>query len=191
MAAEPGDLLTSAGGAVLAQLGERLRARRRELGRTLASVSAEAEVSVSYLSELEAGNNTPSLPLLARLAHALGLPLNELLRQTSSSPIATGMLDTERPGVARTSAAELRLAVVSLVAEPGQAGAAPLSLAGSDLFVHVREGELDVAIGDATLRLGEGDSLQATRPRAVTWSAPGDGRSVSLWVTSRPEAVSP
>lgn len=85
----------------------------------------------------------------------------------------------------------MRAAVSTTRSSRTCAGDPPLELAGSDLFVHVRQGRLDVGIGDSSVHLGEGDSLQATRPRQVSWSVPADERSVSLWVTTRPEAASP
>lgn len=186
MAPKPGDLLSVTGdGTVLAQLGRRLRARRQELGLTQGSVAGLADVSVSYLSELEAGNNTPSLPLLARLAHSLDLSVNELLRDTSSGPIATGTLDDQRPGFETVAAAELRLHVVRQVAAGVERGEPPVAHAAGDLFVHVRRGSIAITIGDERHELGEGDSLQATHPRVVTWET--EEPALVLWVTARPE----
>lgn len=191
MAAEPRDLLTGRAGGVLAELGERLRTRRHELERTMTSVAKEASVSVSYMSELESGASTPSLAVLVRLAHTLSLSLNELLRATSSSPIATGTLRTERPGATPMSADGLRLYVVSLVAGAGEAGEPPLPVAGSDLFVHIRAGMLRVIVDEQPYDLADGDSLDATRPASARWEVRGDDRCVSLWVTHRPERVRP
>ena len=63
-----------------ARVGARLRKRRSELGRTLAEVAGEADVSVSYLSAVEHGGSVPSLPVLARITHALDVPIADVLR---------------------------------------------------------------------------------------------------------------
>ena len=170
MAAEPRDLLTT--------LGPRLRERRGELGRTLADVARDAELSVSHLSAIEAGGSVPSLAVLARVVHALGLSLNAVLRATAAPPLATGRLAGE-PGVHPTSADHLRLHVVTLVADAGEEGHAPL--AGAPAFVHVRAGTLELAAGGDRHVLHDGDSLQARVP--VYWRAPD--RSVSVWAVSR------
>jgi transcriptional regulator with XRE-family HTH domain len=60
-------------------LGEHLRARRLELGRTLREVSADAQVSLGYLSEIERGRKEASSELLGAICHALDIPLSQLL----------------------------------------------------------------------------------------------------------------
>lgn len=60
-------------------LGEELRRRRLAQGRTLRDVSADAKVSLGYLSEIERGEKEASSELLASICEALGLPLSELL----------------------------------------------------------------------------------------------------------------
>ena len=60
-------------------LGEELRRRRLAQGRTLRQVSADAKVSLGYLSEIERGEKEASSELLASVCEALGLPLSELL----------------------------------------------------------------------------------------------------------------
>lgn len=53
-------------------LGERLRAKRHELGLAQDVVAASAGISQEYLSELEGGKKEPSLAVLRRLASTLG-----------------------------------------------------------------------------------------------------------------------
>jgi transcriptional regulator with XRE-family HTH domain len=64
---------------VLAAVGPRLRALRRERGTTLARLSEETGISSSTLSRLESGKRRPSLELLLPLARAHGVPLDELV----------------------------------------------------------------------------------------------------------------
>jgi transcriptional regulator with XRE-family HTH domain len=60
-------------------VGEVLRRRRQEQGRTLAEVAGEANVSVQYLSEVERGRKDPSSEILAAVAGALEVPLRDLI----------------------------------------------------------------------------------------------------------------
>ncbi|GIH79359.1 helix-turn-helix domain-containing protein [Planobispora longispora] len=62
-----------------ADLGRRLRARRAALGRTVASVAADAALSVPYVANLENGRGNPTLSALDRLAAALGARLTVTL----------------------------------------------------------------------------------------------------------------
>jgi transcriptional regulator with XRE-family HTH domain len=56
-------------------IGRQLRARRTAAGRTVASVAADAGLSVPYIANLENGRGNPTTAALARLAGALGLQL--------------------------------------------------------------------------------------------------------------------
>ena len=65
-------------------LGDVLRAKRMQRGLTLREVSAEARVSLGYISEIERGQKEASSELLASLCAALDVPLSEVLRDVSS-----------------------------------------------------------------------------------------------------------
>ncbi len=56
-------------------IGRELRARRTAAGRTVASVAADAGLSVPYIANLENGRGNPTTAALTRLAEALGLRL--------------------------------------------------------------------------------------------------------------------
>ncbi len=64
-------------------LGDVLRAERMRRGMTLREVSAEARVSLGYISEIERGQKEASSELLASLCSALDLPLSVMLREVS------------------------------------------------------------------------------------------------------------
>jgi len=65
-------------------LGRRLRALRAGAGRTVASVAAEAGLSVPYIANLENGRGNPTVAALERLARALGTELTLDLAPTGS-----------------------------------------------------------------------------------------------------------
>ena len=64
---------------VLAAVGPRLRALRRERGTTLTQLAAATGISTSTLSRLESGDRKPNLELLLPLARAYQVPLDELV----------------------------------------------------------------------------------------------------------------
>ncbi|NUR09447.1 MAG: helix-turn-helix transcriptional regulator [Nocardioidaceae bacterium] len=66
-------------------LGEVLRAQRIRQGRTLRQVSADARVSLGYISEIERGQKEASSELLAALCAALDVPLSEILSEVSDA----------------------------------------------------------------------------------------------------------
>lgn len=88
-------------------MGDVLRRHRVEQGRTLREVSAAAQVSLGYLSEVERGRKEASSELLAAICQALDIPLSEVLREVSEDMVqveaaAVGALtEVSRPVQAR------------------------------------------------------------------------------------------
>ncbi len=85
-------------------LGDVLRHKRMELGMTLREVSAEARVSLGYISEIERGQKEASSELLASLCAALEVPLSSVLREVSeavaleeASLVAATPIEVARP----------------------------------------------------------------------------------------------
>jgi transcriptional regulator with XRE-family HTH domain len=64
-------------------LGGVLRQQRLRQGRTLRDVSAAAQVSLGYISEVERGQKEASSELLAAICSALEVPLSDVLREVS------------------------------------------------------------------------------------------------------------
>ena len=73
-------------------LGDVLRTRRQQQGRTLREVSAAARVSLGYLSEVERGQKEASSELLAAICSALDVPLSDVLREVSDHVAAAEVL---------------------------------------------------------------------------------------------------
>jgi transcriptional regulator with XRE-family HTH domain len=184
MAREPAHHLSAApepSDALARRLGARVRARRLALGRTLADVASEAGVSVSYLSAIELGTNVPSLPILARLVHALRLTLHELLKGEQRLHVRDGDVDRERVGKQELHHPAMRLRVASVVAEPGQRGDAPLPLGNATVFVFVERGALLVEVDGSPDALGQGDALDAIEVTDMRWETLGELPAVSIW----------
>ena len=66
-------------------LGDVLRDKRNERGLTLREVSADARVSLGYISEIERGQKEASSELLYSLCDALDVPLSDVLREVSDA----------------------------------------------------------------------------------------------------------
>jgi transcriptional regulator with XRE-family HTH domain len=171
-------------------LGDRLNERRGELGRTLAQVAAPAGVSAGYLSSIENGSSIPSLPVLARLAHALDLSLTEILRSSASTRIAIGHID-ETLGQKTLALASSRMQIVRLGAKPGESGRAPVELGGTDVCIYQYRGRLEIETNDERYELRPGDALHCELPASVGWQAVGKDPAVSVWVASASPRRSP
>jgi transcriptional regulator with XRE-family HTH domain len=77
-------------------LGDALRRLRQRQGRTLRQVSAQARVSLGYLSEVERGQKEPSSELLAAICQALDVPLSQVLRDVSDDIALAELADLAR-----------------------------------------------------------------------------------------------
>lgn len=64
-------------------IGDELRRRRQDQGRTLRDVSTMARVSLGYLSEVERGHKEASSELLAAICGALEVPMSDVLSSVS------------------------------------------------------------------------------------------------------------
>jgi transcriptional regulator with XRE-family HTH domain len=109
-------------------LGEVLRRKRQDEGRTLRQLAAEARISPGYLSEIERGQKEPSSELLAAICDALDIKLSDLLREVSVDMAAAELaarIEAERIGASITGTASVPQArvgatpVARTVARPG------------------------------------------------------------------------
>jgi XRE family transcriptional regulator, aerobic/anaerobic benzoate catabolism transcriptional regulator len=76
----------SAEDAFLARIGERVRAWRGEHGATRKALAARSGLSERYLAQLETGRGNISVLLLRKLARAMELPVETLLREHGYAP---------------------------------------------------------------------------------------------------------
>jgi transcriptional regulator with XRE-family HTH domain len=72
---------------VVRQFAERLREVRRTAGLTQRQLADAAHLSEGYVARLEAGDTSPGLDLMSRLAAALSVPLADLLPATTPPPL--------------------------------------------------------------------------------------------------------
>jgi transcriptional regulator with XRE-family HTH domain len=63
-----------------AEFGDRVRARRQELGWSQERLALKAGINRTYIASLESGARNPSLELIARLAAAMKVDAGELVR---------------------------------------------------------------------------------------------------------------
>ena len=93
-------------------LGDVLRELRQEQGRTLRDVSADARVSLGYISEIERGQKEASSECLAAICQALDVPLSVIMQKVSGEiareeEAVSGLTSLPTPAA---SAAEIRVA---------------------------------------------------------------------------------
>lgn len=162
------------------RIGAAARERRKAAHLTLTQVSQLAGMSVSHLSSVENGLTLMSLPMLAKLAAALGTSLADLTRDDNF--VFEGSAIPNDPGTsARLSHRSLVLESEGVSLADGEEFA--LDTDGArDLFVYVLEGAVRMTIDDEEFDLGTGDALDARSPASTRFHATTAGRL--LWATA-------
>lgn len=97
------------------EVGDVLRDVRLTQGKTLREVSAQARVSLGYLSEIERGQKEASSELLSSVCDALHIPLWSLLREVSDRiAVAEGALVPDTVPAELEDAVRLRSSLVGV-----------------------------------------------------------------------------
>ncbi|TQC43369.1 XRE family transcriptional regulator [Rhodococcus sp. WS4] len=142
------------------RLGAAIRARRKELGRTLVQIATETGLSHPFLSQIERGRARPSMRSLFLIAESLGTTQQALLAQAYPIPVdgrvvrANRKIDGAGPGMH-----EARL----VDHDPGSADVTEMVISTSDwgsFFSHARRELVYVVSGRIEVELsvdGSGD----------------------------------
>lgn len=80
-------------------IGTQIRTIRKAKGMTQVELSAHAEISRSYLADVEAGRYNPSLETLAKIAQALGVAVSVLFSGNARPPVQAEAAYPGSPGV--------------------------------------------------------------------------------------------
>jgi transcriptional regulator with XRE-family HTH domain len=176
------------------ELGERLRAIRQLRRKTLKEVSSAAEISESFLSQLERGRTNATIATLQRLSTALGIEVSDLFSTNASRPrvlrheardfIAWGRLGRK---ALLTPKPFHSLEVVVARFEPGgSTGDEPYTHGDSEELLIVIEGQVHVQLGTDLYEVSAGDSVhyESSTPHRVTNA--GDEPAEVLFVISPP-----
>src|SRR5579863_6124538 len=73
-------------------LGDRIREARARRGMTRKILARDSAVSERYLAQLEAGQGNISIVLLRQVAHAMGMPITDLVREGPDRPVELSLL---------------------------------------------------------------------------------------------------
>jgi XRE family aerobic/anaerobic benzoate catabolism transcriptional regulator len=89
-------------------LGERIRTARAQRGMTRRILARDSGVSERYLAQLEAGQGNISIALLRKVAQAMGMPLDDLVRDEPESPLELRLLTQSLARLAPQELAQAR-----------------------------------------------------------------------------------
>ncbi|HEY7489417.1 MAG TPA: XRE family transcriptional regulator [Streptosporangiaceae bacterium] len=146
---------------LLAAVGSRLRAIRKQRETTLADVAAETGISVSTLSRLEAGRRRPSLELLLPLAQTYGVQIDELIGAPPTGDPRIHLRPVQRndmtfiPLTRRTGGVQAHKVII-----PARRGTAEQKTHEGYEWMYVLNGRLRLLLGDQDLVLTEGEAAE-------------------------------
>ncbi len=185
----------------LRTLAQRIRSLRQASGQTLEQVAAAAEQTRSWLSKVENGHITPSLPALGRIAQVLGVSLAHLVSGLESCPPLVVVPHDKR--VAETSAPGgrklLRLAMRPPLGRlrswswriPPD-GQLEWPAADGEVVAWVQAGQLRLEHAGQAFGLAPGDSVAWDAREATLWRNLGSAEAelvVTLLVDAGGEAT--
>lgn len=142
--------------AYLRELGERVRSLRARRGMTRKDLSRHSDISERYLAQLENGAANPSVELLWRIVHAMGISFDELVSDRSIQPMSHApLLDLLRTLTAEEQNAAYGMLVRHFAPQPPQSlkGVALIGLRGAGKSTLGRA--MGEACGVPFLRLGD------------------------------------
>lgn len=161
-----------------AQLGAKLRARRRELGLTLQHVADGAGLSVGFISQIERGITIPSLASLANVSRVLDQHFSTFLTVPPGREPVTRVTQRPHYSVGTSSVVYERISAVFdgsqltsvLIHYPPGHHAESMSHDGEELF-YILSGALTVDVAGTVHVLEQGDSLHFHSHKVhTTWN---------------------
>lgn len=186
----------------LRTLGESLRALRMERGLSLGDVAEGTGLSSSFLSLVENGRSDISTGRLFRLARLLGVGLGNLLDTYPPHVLIVSRAD-ERRSISMPSDG---LTIYPVVTDHDGTAMAPAvceygvgarirelpMMEGVEHFVFVVRGSIEIVLETGgPLVLGPGDCVYVGSHPVSEITNVGDGRAITLWVSSPPAAGGP
>ncbi|MEU3895235.1 XRE family transcriptional regulator [Streptomyces sp. NPDC045251] len=167
---------------VLAGVGPRLRAIRKQRGTTLGEVAARTGISVPTLSRLESGRRRPGLDLLLPLAEIYGVQIEELVGAPPTGDPRIHLRPVQHRGMTfiplthRTSGLQAHKVIIPAQRRtPGQR-----THEGYE-WIYVLNGRLRLVLDDQDLVLTEGEAAEFDT-RVPHWFDSADPTPVEVLV---------
>jgi transcriptional regulator with XRE-family HTH domain len=157
-------------------VGLRIRSLRESDGLSLRALSERCGLSINAISQIERGENSPTVSSLHRLASALNVPITDFFYDEDKQVVVLVKSDM---GLRVQSDAivieSLGLGLINqqiepfrIIIGPGRGNKSdPITHPGEE-FIHCLEGEVEYYVGVRTFHLRRGDSMlfEASQPHA-------------------------
>ena len=179
-------------------LGGIIRKARQGRGMVLQELADKADLSISFLSQVERNLLTPSVSALKRIAVVLDIPAGSLMFGAESRKGGVGIGLVRRGNRKRvvfpdsqieyemlTPDLRRRMSALWLKA-PAHAESGPVFAHDGEDAVIVLKGRLQIEIGGVWYALGKGDSLYFSSELPHRWRNDSDTVAEVIWVSTPP-----
>jgi transcriptional regulator with XRE-family HTH domain len=180
------------------ELGERIKQFRLDQSLTLKDVEKRAKVSATHVSEIERGMTSPTVGALEKIANALGTEPEYFLQRDPSPDVSVVRRGERRSLVDEAWGATLNrlctgvrvseISLLEITLKPGFDANRPADL-HAEIFVHVRDGEIEITIDNVIYPLGAGDNLHFRGDINYTVRNILDKTARFIWVTLPPLGI--
>jgi transcriptional regulator with XRE-family HTH domain len=171
---------------VLAGVGERLAALRKDRGTTLGALARRTGISTSTLSRLEAGKRRATLELLLPIAQAHGVTLDELIgtRPADDPRVRAEPLRFEGVVAWPLTRSPGQPSAYKMIFPPDRTEPQPKSHEGYE-WLYVLSGRLRLVLGDQDFTMASGEAAEFDT-RLPHWiGSAGDGPVEALVLFGR------
>jgi transcriptional regulator with XRE-family HTH domain len=149
------------------ELGERIKQRRVELKLSLRDLAEQAELTASYLSQVERNLSVPSIESLRKISRALSIPMFYFFLETDSpSPVVRRgerrtlvIPNTDVTYELLTPNLNRKMEVILAQSHPSSGDIPLMHHTDTEECIFVLEGMLEIEIGDELYQLDTGDSI--------------------------------
>ena len=166
-----------------------MRLQRQRLSMTLQALSAEAGVSVGYLSQVERSKATPTLGTLSQIAAALGVDVDFFVRKPKAADSLTRAEGRTRFAVSGSSIEYEQIGanlpgseLTSFVMNVPPGYESELVCHVGEEIIYILEGEISQTVGGRSYTMTPGDSLHYFGVNPHCWSNTTDQPAKILWV---------
>jgi len=174
-------------------IGERIKSFRIGHGMTLAELGEKANLSTSYLSQIERDKTSPSLSTLETIARSLNIGLRSLFETDDEAAFVLRgsngtYTPTQRDPIVRQplmpQIGNPEIEVYRITFHPHSAPEQIDQFAGEEI-IYVLDGELTISIGEEQFVLTAGDSIHYDALLFHSWKSESDNYCIIIWGRAR------
>lgn len=174
-------------------IGERIKTLRTGQGMTLAELGEKANLSTSYLSQIERDKTSPSLTTLETIAKSLNIGLRTLFETDDEAAFVLRArketnTPTHRDPVVRQplmpQIGNPEIEVYRITFHPRSAPEQIEQFTGEEI-IYVLDGELTISIGDEQFVLTAGDSIHYDALLFHSWKNESSDFCTIIWGRAR------